>query len=196
MTKRNLILWSVVLFAILGSFSIAVQSPLLAWRRPIYILAGFSGVLALGLLQMQPLLAVGILTTGSPMRNRRAHQWIGGLLVCFVALHIIGLWITSPPDVIDVFLFRSPTPFAVWGALAMWSLFLAFGLMVFRRSLAFKPAVVKQIHLCLVAVVVVTTILHAVLIEGTMGQVSKWALCASVLLALILAGIKSFNKNK
>ena len=42
-----------------------------------------------------------------------------------VIVHVAGLWLTSPPDVIDVLLFRSPTPFSAWGAIAMWAVFAA-----------------------------------------------------------------------
>ena len=47
---RPALIWAIVLLAGLGPLVIAVQSPLLAWRQGIYILAGFAGILGLGLL--------------------------------------------------------------------------------------------------------------------------------------------------
>lgn len=38
-------------------------------------------------------------------------------------LHVVGLWVTSPPDVIDALLFWSPTPFSFCGVVAMWAVF-------------------------------------------------------------------------
>ena len=45
------------------------------------------------------------------------------VLVIAVVLHVAGLWVTSPPDVIDALLFVAPTPFSNWGIIAMWALF-------------------------------------------------------------------------
>ena len=98
-----------------------------------------------------------------------------------VVLHVVGLWLTSPPDVIDALLFRSPTPFSVWGVLAMWALFFAGLLAAFRRRLAVSPVVWRSGHTALVVFAVVGTVAHALLIEGTMGQLSKAMLCLLVL---------------
>ena len=50
---RAALIWAVVAGTILVSLGVAAMSPLLAWRGPVYIVAGFAGVLALGV----PLLA-------------------------------------------------------------------------------------------------------------------------------------------
>ena len=159
------------------------MSPLLAWRQPIYIAAGFAGVVGLALLLVQPLLSGGYLPGFSGLRGRRAHRWIGGLLVASVSLHVVGLWITSPPDVIDALLFRAPTPFSAWGVIALWAVFAAALLAVFRRRLRLSPRAWRVGHSLLAVVIVVGTVVHAVLIEGTMETVTKVALCALVVAA-------------
>ncbi len=87
--------------------AIAAASPLLAWRDPIYITAGFAGIVALGLMLVHPLM-IGDTCPALSTRRARAHRWIGGALVLAVVIHIGGLTITNAPDVIDVLLFRSP----------------------------------------------------------------------------------------
>ena len=46
----KILIWAVFVLAILIPLGVAATSPLLAWREPIYIVAGFAGVLAMGLL--------------------------------------------------------------------------------------------------------------------------------------------------
>ncbi|MEM9045358.1 MAG: ferric reductase-like transmembrane domain-containing protein [Pseudomonadota bacterium] len=166
---------------------IASTSPFLAWREPIYIGAGFAGIIALALLLVQPLLAAGWLPGVPARRSKRLHQWLGGALVVAVLMHVGGLWVTSPPDVVDALLFASPTPFSVWGVVAMWALFGALLLALLRRKLKLKPLIWRQAHTVLVVVVVIGTVTHALLIEGAMEVVSKTVLCVLVLLALIKA---------
>ncbi len=163
----------------LGPLGLAATSPLLQWRQPVYIAAGFAGVLGLALMLLQPLLAAGLLPGLGPVRGRRVHRWIGGLLVASVVLHVLGLWITSPPDVIDALLFRSPTPFSVWGVLAMWLIFATAVLALVRRRLG--PKLWRRLHTTLALFIVAGSALHALLIDGTMEVLSKWALSALVL---------------
>lgn len=164
--------------------AIAATSPLLAWRDPIYVAAGFAGVAALALVLVQPLLAGGFLP-GLPMpRGRRVHRWVGGTLVILVAAHVGGLWLTSPPDVIDALLFDSPTPFSVWGVLAMWATFAAALLAALRRPLRMRPKVWRLGHTALALVVVIGGVIHALLVEGAMEPVSKAAVCALTVLAM------------
>ena len=73
----------------------AAASPLLCIRAVRLHLAGFAGILALGLTLVQPLLIGGYLPGLSASRGRRAHHWIGGALVVAVVVHVAGLWITS-----------------------------------------------------------------------------------------------------
>ncbi len=180
---RAILSWAAVLAAFAVPLAIAATSPLLAWRDTVYIAAGFAGIIALGLLLFQPLLAAGLLPGLSVRAGRRAHLWIGTGLVCAVVIHVIGLWITSPPDVIDALLLRSPTPFAVWGVLAMWAVFAAAALAALRRRVALRPNVWRGIHIGFAVVTVTGSALHAILIEGAMGMVSKAVLCLLVILA-------------
>jgi len=71
--------------------AVAAASPLLAWRDPVYIAAGFAGIAAMALMMVQPLLARGYLP-GLPARlSRRVHRINGALLVFLVTLHVAGL---------------------------------------------------------------------------------------------------------
>ena len=182
MRHRGLILWVCVAAGLIVPFYFAATSPLLEWRDPIYRIAGYAGVAGLALMLLQPLLAGGYLGGLRLQTSRRLHRASGTLLFLCVVLHVVMLWITSPPDVIDALLIRSPTPFAIWGVLAMWAAFGAAILAVFRPKLPLR--VWRFGHTCLVLVTVFGTVAHAVLIEGTMEQLTKIALCAAVLLAL------------
>ena len=177
---RAALLWAALAAVLAVPITAAAMSELLAWRDPIYIAAGFAGVIGLGLLLVQPLLIGGYLPELSPQRARRVHRWIGGVLVAAVIIHVAGLWITSPPDVIDALLFRSPTPFSVWGVIAMWSIFVVAVLAASRRRLRLSPRTWRITHSIMAVVIVVGTVVHALLIEGTMETVSKGALCALV----------------
>ena len=159
--------------------AIAWGSPLLQWREPVYIAAGLAGVVALALLLVQPLLATRLLPGLTP------HVWTGSALVAAVAVHVAGLWVTSPPDVVDALTFASPTPFSVWGVLAMWALFGAAALAALRGGA--MAGGWRLLHVVLTAFVVAGTVVHAVQIDGTMGTVSKWALSALVVAALAAA---------
>ena len=163
----------------------AARSPLLQWRDPVYIAAGLFGVLGLVLLVLQPLLVARVLPGARGPRAHRAHIWAGAALVVSVVLHILGLWITSPPDVIDVLLFRAPAPFSIWGVLAMWAVFGAAGLAFLRGVL--RNRTWRIVHTGLVSVALACTVLHALLIEGTMASGSKYVVCAAACVALGLA---------
>ena len=163
-------------------FYFVATSPLLEWREPLYRIAGYAGVAGLALMLLQPLLAGGYLGGLRLQTSRRLHRVSGALLVSCVVLHVAALWVTSPPDVIDALLIRSPAPFAIWGVIAMWAVFAAALLAAVRPNLPLR--VWRFGHTCLVLVTVFGTVAHAVLIEGTMEQLTKIALCAAVLLAL------------
>src|SRR5688572_390317 len=105
---RVTLIWADLAAAVCVPIAAAALSPLLEWRGPVYILAGFAGVIALGLVLVQPLLIGGYLPGLSGYRGRRAHHWIGGSLVVAAVVHVGGLWITSPPDMIDALVFTSP----------------------------------------------------------------------------------------
>lgn len=180
---RPLLIWAALAAALTVPLAVAATSPLLAWREPIYIAAGFAGVVALALLLLQPLLAGGYLPGLTARRGRHLHAWVGAGLLAAVVIHVAGLWLTSPPDVIDALLFRSPTPFSAWGVIAMWAVFATALLATLRRRLRLRPTVWRACHLTLATVIITGTVVHALLIEGTMGTLSKAALCALVLAA-------------
>lgn len=180
---RFILIWTIVGVIIVTPIVLAAMSPLLAWRQPIYILAGFAGVAALALLLLQPLLVGGYLPGLHAVRGRRFHRWVGGLLVLAVLVHVGGLWITSPPDVVDALLFVSPTPFSVWGVLAMWAVFASAVLAVNRQRL--RSLTWRRAHIILALVIVIGTVVHALQIEGTMEQVSKVVLCLLALAATV-----------
>ncbi|MFK7765334.1 MAG: ferric reductase [Roseobacter sp.] len=180
---RALFIWSAVVLAIVVPIGAALQSPLLAWREPIYIIAGLAGVIAMALILLQPLLMGGYLPGMERPTGRRAHLWVGGLLIFAVIIHVMGLWITSPPDVMDALMFVSPTSFSIWGVIAMWAVLLAGFVAAMRRRLPLKPRVWRQVHAGFAIIVVIGSVVHAMLIDGTMETGSKANLCIFVLLA-------------
>ena len=182
---RNVLIWGALGSAVSVPIAFSALSPLLAWREPIYIIAGIAGVIALACLLIQPLLIAGYLPGLSGRRGRRVHRRIGGGLVATVVIHVAALWVTSPPDVVDALLFASPTPFSVWGVIAMWAVFAAALLAVLRQRLGLQLRTWRLCHTALVVVVVLGSVVHAMLIEGTMEAVSISALCALVLLATV-----------
>lgn len=184
---RGTIVWIILAAATIGPIAAAAWSPLIAWRGPAYITACFAGIAALCLLLFQPLLASGMVPGLSRRQAQAAHHWIGGALVLAVIAHVASLWITSPPDVIDALLLRSPTPFSVWGVIAMWAVFISAVLAAFRMRLRIRPRLWRLIHKGLATVIVAGTVVHALLIEGMMETVSKAGLCLLVLIATLKA---------
>ncbi len=180
---RAALIWTTLAAAITIPIAAAAFSPQLAWREPIYIAAGFAGIVAMALLLVQPLLAGGYLPGLPSLRGRKVHRVIGGALVAAVVIHVVALWITSPPDVIDVLLFASPTPFSLWGVIAMWAVFASALLAMVRRRFRLRVKTWRLGHTGLAVVTVVGSVGHALLIEGTMETVSKVVLCALALVA-------------
>lgn len=185
---RPAVIWAALAAALAVPILVAATSPLLAWRDPIYIAAGFAGVVALALLLIQPLLVGGYIPGLRVRLARRLHSWVGAGLVAAVVVHVAGLWLTSPPDVVDALLFRSPTAFSAWGVIAMWAVFVTALLAVIRGRL--RLMVWRLCHIVLAVMIVVGSVVHAMLIDGTMGSVSKAVLCALVL-AMAAKAIKS-----
>ncbi|MCP1762249.1 ferric reductase-like transmembrane domain-containing protein [Bradyrhizobium japonicum] len=184
---RVILIWVALALAIGVPIAAAAASEQLAWRGPLYILAGFAGIVALGLVLVQPLLIGGYLPGFPAYRGRRAHHWIGGALVAAIVIHVAGLWITSPPDMIDALTFSSPTPFSPFGVTAMWAIFAVALLAALRRRLGLRPRTWRFIHMPLAIVIVAGSVVHCLLIEGTMETISKAALCALVLAATVKA---------
>jgi predicted ferric reductase len=184
-SARAPLIWLALALAICVPIALAAGSVQLAWRGPVYILAGFAGIIALGLVLVQPLLIGGYLPGLSAYRGRRAHHWIGGTLVLAVMVHVAGLWITSPPDMIDALTYTSPTPFSPFGVTAMWAIFTVALLALLRRRLGLRLRTWRIVHLPLAVVIVAGSVAHCLLIEGTMETISKAALCAAVLAATV-----------
>lgn len=180
---RVVLVWTALALAVSIPLALATTSPWLAYRNGIYIAASFAGILALALLLVQPLLIGGWLPGIPALGGRRLHRWVGGLLVGAVAVHVGGLWITSPPDVIDALLFASPTPFSAWGVVAMWAIFAVALLAALRRPLRIGPRSWRLVHALLAVVIVLGTVVHSLLVEGTMETISKAALCGLVVTA-------------
>lgn len=178
---RSALIWAALAAALAIPVVIAAASPLLAWRDPIYIAAGLAGVVALALLLLQPLLS-GAYLPGLRLRpGRRLHALVGAGIVAAVLIHVGALWLTSPPDVVDALLFQSPTAFSAWGVVAMWAVF-ATALLATLRS-RFRLILWRLCHITLAVTIIVGSVVHALLIDGTMGVLSKAALCALVLAA-------------
>lgn len=193
-SARSVLIWAFLAAAIGVPIALAATSPYLQWRDAIYIAACFAGIIALGLLLVQPLLIAGFLPGLSAFRARRVHQWAGGALVVAILVHVAGLWITSPPDMLDALLFRSPTLFSPFGVVAMWAIFATAFIALYRRRLGLRTW--RTTHISLAAVIVGGSVIHGMLIEGTMETLSKAALCALVVMATIKVIIDLWPREK
>jgi predicted ferric reductase len=98
---------------------------------------------------------------------------------------------------IDALLFSSPTPFSPWGVIAMWAIFAVALLAALRRRLGLRPRTWRIAHMLLAIVIVVGSVVHGMLVEGTMETFSKAALCALLLAATIkvMAGLRVWRKR-
>tara|TARA_R110002073_G_scaffold66575_9_gene166201 strand:+ start:739 stop:1314 length:576 start_codon:yes stop_codon:yes gene_type:complete len=181
------LIWTAVFICVVVPVFAATLSPLLAWRGPVYIVAGFAGIIAMTLLLIQPLLAGGILPGLNIMQSRKIHRVLGGALVTLVLIHVVGLWVTSPPDVVDALLFSSPTPFSVWGVIGMWTIFISALAVLSRRRLRLAPMTWRRVHMGFAVVIVTSTAVHALQIVGTMEPVSKGLL--SFLIMVVTATV-------
>jgi len=192
---RRLAVWAGVTLAVGVPVWAAAQSPYLAYRQPVYILGGFAGIFGLALLFLQPLLALGLLPGLEGRRGRFVHRLVGAGLLLAVIVHVAGLWITSPPDVVDALTFTSPTPFSAWGVVAMWAVFATTALALSRRRLGLAPRRWKLWHGTFAVIVVTGTVVHAMLIEGAMEPVTKALLCALAVVATVRAVAGLFGRG-
>lgn len=168
--------------AMLTPIVIATFSPFLAYRTATHIVAGFAGMLCLALFAVQPLLVGGYLTMFSLVTLRKWHRWLGSVIVVLVVLHVGGLFLVSPADALDALLFSAPTPFSIYGVLAMWGIVATIVMVVLRRRLRLSYRTWRNIHNAFALLVVAATAVHALQIEGAMEVVSKWFLCLAVLI--------------
>ena len=81
MTLRAMSIWAVVVLALVVPVVAAAFSPLLQWRGPIYVAAGFAGIVAMALMLLQPLMAARLLPGITAHRSRRLHRRIGVFLI-------------------------------------------------------------------------------------------------------------------
>jgi predicted ferric reductase len=146
-----------------------------------------AGVVALALLLVQPLLAAGLLPGPSILTARRWHRWIGATIVAAVLLHVGGLYLYSPDDISDALLLVSPTPFAVYGVIGLVGVVLTALLAAVRSRVGVRYGIWRIVHNAVSVVVVVSSVVHAVMIAGAMGFVSKAILCVLVIAAAIVA---------
>ena len=186
------LIWPALLAAIAVPVALAATSPLLQWRDGVYIAAGFAGIAAMALLLVQPLLAIRALPGLNPKSSLRAHRMTGGGLLIAIALHVVGLYATSPPDVIDALTFTSPTLFSPFGVIAMWAALAAALVAILRREFAARTW--RRAHTGLALVVAATTAAHVALIEGAMEPVSKTLLSLAALAAAALAARRIWRR--
>ncbi len=178
----TLLIWCVLALGLSAPLLVATWSPYLAYRGTAYIAAGFAGIVALLLFVLQPLLAAGYVPGPRPRTARLWHRATGSLILVAVAVHIGGLFITSPPDTLDALLLVSPTPFSLYGVIALWGLIITALLVTLRRRLPLRYLPWAIVHNTLAFVIVISTVVHALLIEGTMGLASKWLTCLAVVI--------------
>lgn len=177
------LVWAALAFLVLSPIAIAATSPYLAGRDAVYIIAGLAGIVALALLLVQPLLAGGYLPGLRVTQERRWHHWVGTAIIVAVALHVGGLYLTSPQDALDALLLVAPTPFSVYGVIGLWGVVLTALLVATRSRLGLGNTAWRIIHNGLAAIVVFASVVHTLMIEGTMGNLSKLVLCALVIAA-------------
>ena len=72
----------------------------------------------------------------------------------------------------------------------MWAVIAAALLAAFRRRLRLRPMIWRLIHTAITMVIVAGSIIHAMLIEGTMETLSKAAICAMVLAAAVMVMVR------
>jgi len=173
----------------------AARSELLAWRQPIYIAASFAGILGLLAIIVQPLLVGQKIPGLAAQQAKTAHLAVGVFLVVAVICHVGGLWLTSPPDVLDALLLRAPTSFSLWGVIAMWLVFTTALLAGLRQNRRVSPRFWRVFHSVAALLIVVGTIAHVMLIDGLLAWPLKLILGMSAggLTLWIMAGRKPWR---
>ncbi|MFK7854822.1 MAG: hypothetical protein AB8B79_11940 [Granulosicoccus sp.] len=185
-TMIPILLYCILTTLVAGPVVVAATSPLLSGREAVYIVGGMSGVVALALLLLQPILASGYLPSISSVNSKTWHRRIGFLLVLAITLHILGLYLTSPDDLMDALLLISPAPFSLYGVAGMWAIIVTTLLVVLRSLLSWRHTLWKLVHNVLGCIVVVTSVTHAMMIDGAMGYRSKLILCIAIIVLTIV----------
>jgi predicted ferric reductase len=180
-------LWGVVIAAMVVPIALATTSPYLTYRGPLYIAAGFAGIVAMSLFVLQPLLACPVRALIAPATARRWHRIIGASILILILAHVVGLYFVSPPDTIDASLLRAPTWFSLFGVVALWGAVLTALLAMTRLKLPMRPRSWKRLHQSIASIVVIATALHAIQIEGAMEVMSKTLLAGTIVAATVFA---------
>ena len=173
--------------ATVAPIALATTSLHLAYRGPLYIAAGFAGIVAMSLFVLQPLLACPVRALIAPATARRWHRIIGGSILILILAHAVGLYFVSPPDTIDASLLRAPTWFSLFGVVALWGAVLTALLAMTRLKLPMRPRSWKRLHQSIASIVVIATALHAIQIEGAMEVMSKPLLAGTIVAATVFA---------
>lgn len=193
---KALFIWAVLAACMAVPVGIAATDKLLLSRDVFWIIGGLAGSSALALLLIQPLLAAGYLPFTSLLMARRWHRWVGGLIVMAVGLHVGSLYLSSPEDTMDALLLVAPTSFSVYGVIGLASVALTAILVAFRLRSGLRYAAWRILHNALGLAVVVSTIAHAMLIDGAMGPISKAVLCALVSIATSIVLFRTHVKKR
>ena len=175
----------IVVLLMLVPLLMAASSPLNDARNTSYIVGALAGVAALALLLPQPLLAAGYLHLG--VQARRWHRVVGCLVTLCLVIHVIGLYITSPDDMTDALLLVSPTPFSLFGVVGFWAMMLVVVFVAFRKRMSLSPSTWKLVHNVMGVLVVGSSVIHVLMIEGTMEARSKLLLCIVLVIATIVS---------
>jgi DMSO/TMAO reductase YedYZ heme-binding membrane subunit len=179
--------WLAVAIVAAGPVVLAAASPLQRGREALWILGGMAGVVAFGLVFVQPLLMVRSPRLLGPADALRWHRRVGIAIVAMVLLHVGALYAYSPDDVTDALLLVSPTPFSVYGVVGLVAVFITAALAAVRRRLGSGAVRAWRLFHSLLAVVIVGAgAVHAMLIEGAMEERSKLALCIAAVVAVMV----------
>ncbi|MCX8996651.1 ferric reductase-like transmembrane domain-containing protein [Rhizobiaceae bacterium BDR2-2] len=180
-------LWTAVGLVAVLPVAVAAASPLLNGRDAIWIAGGMAGVLALSTLFLQPLFVANRLPGTRGRTGLSWHRLTGAVTLLLVIAHVGGLYIYSPEDIADALLLVAPTPFSLYGVIGLVALLLTAALAAGRRRLRLAPALWRALHMLLAATATIAGIVHAWMIEGAMGDMTKAMICAAALLATLLA---------
>lgn len=181
------LLWPAITALVVWPVVAAAIDPLQRSRDALWVVGGLAGVVALALLLLQPLLAIGNKTGLQAGSARRWHRRLGMAAGCAVMLHVVALLIYSPEDIWDALLLEAPTPFSVYGVIALWSLLVSIGLAFAARRMRLATSAWRIAHSALALLITACGGTHALMIDGTMEPISKVVLVACALVATTVA---------
>lgn len=179
--------WLPVAALVVWPILVAAVDPLQRGRDALWVIGGLAGVVALASLLLQPLLAIGAKTGLSPLAARHWHRWVGLSVAGAIIVHVGALLLYSPDDMWDALLLTAPTPFSLYGVIGLWTALLSVGVAIAarKRRLPIKPW--QIVHSVLAVVIVGSGSIHALMIDGAMGQPSKTIIVVAALAATTFA---------